>query len=158
MFQDTTAEKQNEISLARYNARFDNRLYSAATAGKSNTYANALIDEALAICGNPYYKISRRAWSAKAREFLAKFDRAEPKADKSPVDTWRAKLAAWFGMNPSEIIANHATLIEACQGIISQRTDRPPACPITGVVPYAQQCAQALFIFALQTVIAEAVK
>jgi hypothetical protein len=65
------ADKQHELAMALYNARYDNALYSQATGGKSNGYANALIDEALALCGSPYYRVSRRNWGPEAVGFLS---------------------------------------------------------------------------------------
>lgn len=58
---------------AKYNNRFDNVPYAKAIHGKSNRYANALIDDALALCGSPYYALSKRNWGADAIEFLRLF-------------------------------------------------------------------------------------
>ena len=56
-----------------YNMHFDNVRYTAATQGKSTQYANALIDEAMALCGSPYHKMSDRRWSTEAVAFLERF-------------------------------------------------------------------------------------
>jgi len=56
-----------------YNSAFDNHLYTMATQGKGTQYANALIDEAMALCGSPFHKMSNRRWSVKAVAFLERF-------------------------------------------------------------------------------------
>ena len=71
--QNLLAEKQEAVAMARYNQRYDNHLYQLATQSKSNQHANALINEAMAICGSPYYKLSRRRWSSAALDFLTLF-------------------------------------------------------------------------------------
>ena len=63
------------MAMARYHSRFDNERYRTAIEGRSINYANALTDEALAICGHPYYRLSRRYCSAAARAFLEVFSR-----------------------------------------------------------------------------------
>ena len=35
--------------------------------------ANALIDEALALCGHPHFKVTRRVWGKDAQKFLEQF-------------------------------------------------------------------------------------
>ena len=56
-----------------YHVHYDNKLYAKAIKGKSVRYGNALIDEALALCGSPFYKLSDRRWSAAAVAFLERF-------------------------------------------------------------------------------------
>jgi len=60
-------------AMERYHAGYNNIIFVKATVGKSTQYANALIDESLAICGSPYYKLSNRKWSAEAIEHLNNF-------------------------------------------------------------------------------------
>ena len=60
-------------AITRYNNRFDPAAYNAATKGRSTRWANALISEALAICGHPHYRLSRRRWGKAALAFLALF-------------------------------------------------------------------------------------
>lgn len=67
------ADIQSARAFAHYNAHYDNELYSAAVRGKSTRYANNLIDNALAICGDPYHKITWRDWPNDALKFLSKF-------------------------------------------------------------------------------------
>lgn len=50
-----------------------NLYFKMATQDKTNRYANALIDDALAICGDPFYQVSKRRWGADARAFLRFF-------------------------------------------------------------------------------------
>lgn len=57
----------------KYNANYDNVVYVKAISGKSSGYANALVDEALALCGDPHYEISNRDWSEAAANFLVLF-------------------------------------------------------------------------------------
>lgn len=64
---------QFQEAQALYNGHFDNHLFTKATNGKSSKYANALIDEALAICGSPYHKLSFRRWGKEAMAFLERF-------------------------------------------------------------------------------------
>ena len=61
------------MASGRYNKRYDNVLYKRATEGKSVAYANALIDEALALCRHPRYAVSHRKWGSWAERFLAEF-------------------------------------------------------------------------------------
>jgi hypothetical protein len=67
------ADAQHSLAMSLYNRYYDNCLYQRATTGRSPKYANALIDEALALCGSPYYKVSRRNWRAEAIDFLFRF-------------------------------------------------------------------------------------
>ena len=64
----TTAS--NHYHYRQHQAR---HAYAKATKGKSVGYCNALIDEAMAICGSPYYGVTHRKWSSHALEFLAYF-------------------------------------------------------------------------------------
>ena len=73
LIQERYADAQSRMAMQRYHSRFDNERYCTAVDGKSVQYANALTDEALAICGHPYYRLSRRHWSAAARAFLEVF-------------------------------------------------------------------------------------
>ena len=73
LIQEKFARLQSRAAMRRYHHRFDNDAYLRAIADKSVAYANALIDEALALCGHPYYKLSRRHWARPARTFLARF-------------------------------------------------------------------------------------
>ena len=56
-----------------YNAHFKNHIYNKATMGKSAAYGCALQDDAMALCGSPYFKVSNRKWSQAALDFLALF-------------------------------------------------------------------------------------
>ena len=66
----TAVEK---AAMAKYHAQFESYLFTAAIKGKTTEYANALIDEAMAMSGSPYYKLSNRNWSMKASAFLFRF-------------------------------------------------------------------------------------
>jgi hypothetical protein len=66
-------DRLSSIAMKRYNARYDNHVFSMATDGKTSWYANALIDEALALCGDPYYSPSKRRYCKEAQAFLALF-------------------------------------------------------------------------------------
>ena len=63
----------SDTATVKYSSRFFAHLYNAATKGKSTEYANALIDDALALCGSPFHKLSRRHWGEKALLFLDPF-------------------------------------------------------------------------------------
>jgi len=64
---------QSGRATERYHKHYNNELYREAIEGKTVTYANWLIDEALAICGHPREKLSYRNWSPAALAFLEKF-------------------------------------------------------------------------------------
>ena len=67
------AEAQFVAAQRRYNERFNQQRYVNATKHLSGKTANALIDDALVLCGSPYHKLSCRRWSTAALEFLALF-------------------------------------------------------------------------------------
>ena len=73
--QEEISQTQAQQAMQRYHARYNNGAFTRATQGKTSAYANALIDEALAICGHPWYGLSHRHWSAEAVDFLSKFGR-----------------------------------------------------------------------------------
>ena len=64
---------QAEHAAKRYSAHYDNLLFLCAVEGKSVAYGNALIDDALALCGDPSYAVSHRNWGYYASAFLNKF-------------------------------------------------------------------------------------
>ena len=82
LIQEEFARLQARAASRRYHARFDNDAYRTAVEGKAVAYANALTDEALALCGHPYYKLSRRHWARPAQSFLRLFRRAPNEAHK----------------------------------------------------------------------------
>jgi len=69
------ADIQHGLAQNWYNAHYDNHLYNKAIANKSPEYGCALQDDAMALCGSPYFKLSHRRWSPAASEFLAQFSR-----------------------------------------------------------------------------------
>lgn len=62
-----------DAAVNRYHYRFNSGIYSRAALGRSVGYANRLIDEALALCGHPHYKLMRTTWDSKAIDFLRLF-------------------------------------------------------------------------------------
>lgn len=66
-------EEQAALAVLRYDEKYNNGLYVKAITGRPTRYANALIDEAMAFCGHPWYSFSNRMWSIKALLFLAEF-------------------------------------------------------------------------------------
>ena len=73
---EMTAATQASVKATKhYNRCYDNEAFKAAVAGKSTTYANAVIDDALALSGCPFYQMSRRRYCAETRHFLAAFER-----------------------------------------------------------------------------------
>ena len=62
----------NEV-YAKYHAGYNNDAFYLAIKRKGSAYANCLIDEALALCGSPYEKLSFRNWGKDAIAFLKKF-------------------------------------------------------------------------------------
>lgn len=73
VFQMQLAVRQADIAISKYHFCFNAPIYNGATKDKSYQYCNALLDEALAICGDPRYKVSNRKWSALAIRFLRLF-------------------------------------------------------------------------------------
>jgi len=67
------AGEQVDRVMAKYGARYNNDVYLAATQGMSTEDANLLIDDALAMCGSPFYKLSETRWEPEALEFLKLF-------------------------------------------------------------------------------------
>lgn len=70
------AKSQVHAASVVYSRCYNNDLYHRAIKGRSVAFVNTLIDHALALCGDPHHKITRRRWSAAALEFLAQFERA----------------------------------------------------------------------------------
>ena len=67
-------DAQSARAVQRYNSCYNNVLFIGATSGKSSTYANRLIDDALALCGDPYYFFPpSRRYCAAAWRFLDLF-------------------------------------------------------------------------------------
>lgn len=69
----------SDLAYRRYHARYDNRLYLKATEGRSSRRANKLIDDAMAICGYPHYRLSRMDWSEDELAFLRLFATEYPR-------------------------------------------------------------------------------
>jgi hypothetical protein len=69
------ADIKHSIAQVWYSAHFDSHTYNKATAGKTARYGRALQDDAMALCGSPYFKISRRNWAKPALDFLARFEK-----------------------------------------------------------------------------------
>lgn len=70
LYQRGLACLQTKRAMNRYHRQHHSNLFDAAIKDKSNGYANALIDEAMALCGHPWYKLSHRRWGEKAKEYL----------------------------------------------------------------------------------------
>lgn len=66
---------QEARASSLYNQLYNNALFVEASKGQPEDYGNALLDEALAICGHPHHKLSDTKWDDKAFEFLRKFAR-----------------------------------------------------------------------------------
>ena len=73
LIQEELARFQARAAMQKYHRGFVNDVYRSAVEGKSAGYANALIDEALALCGHPYYRLSYRRWAQSAQDFLKLF-------------------------------------------------------------------------------------
>lgn len=69
-YQYRLAGPQRKRAMARYRRRFKSNLYEAALKGKSNSYANGLKGDAMAICGHPDCKLSHRRHAEAAKTFL----------------------------------------------------------------------------------------
>lgn len=67
------ARVQTHRAMTEYYSRFDSRLFSDATASHSYQYANALLDDAMALCGHPYFRLSCRRYAEAAVAFLQRF-------------------------------------------------------------------------------------
>ena len=65
-------------ALDRYNSLYNDLLYYCAIGNSHGGEIgigrrNLLIDDAMAICGSPYHRISRNNWPEAAWKFLAQF-------------------------------------------------------------------------------------
>lgn len=60
-------------AMARYQERYDQKAYMAATVSLTITNANLVLDDAMFLCGHPHYTRSNRDWSENVLEFLALF-------------------------------------------------------------------------------------
>ena len=60
-------------TYARYSQRYDNVVYLRATAGKPSDLCNQLLNDAMCLCGSPYYAYSHQEWDADASAFLTLF-------------------------------------------------------------------------------------
>jgi len=65
--------QMSDGAMTHYHDHFNNETYLAATEGKGVKYANALIDECMALCGHPRFNLSNRRWSGEALDHLANF-------------------------------------------------------------------------------------
>ena len=66
-------EAQTTVASNRYHYSYNNKAYTLATQGKSISYCNGLIDDAMALCGHPLYRLSYRRYSQAAIAFLSCF-------------------------------------------------------------------------------------
>jgi len=80
---DLLAARQASIKASRhYNAYYDNDAFKAATAGAGASWCNRLIDEALAISGDPFYVRTGHFVDLAALRFLVAFERPGALADE----------------------------------------------------------------------------
>lgn len=77
MLRDDLAENQEAKAMKKYHSCYNNQTYIDATWDKTSQYANALIDECMALCGSPYYKLSSRRWGKAAIKHLRLFTKEE---------------------------------------------------------------------------------
>lgn len=68
------AGQQVKSAMEKYHKRYDNNSYIKATEGLGVQYANKLIDDCMALCGHPNYKLSHIKWSQDAIEHLKLFN------------------------------------------------------------------------------------
>ncbi len=70
-------DKRHQAAVKRYQQCYNNALYQRATAGKRTqrriVRANKMLDEAMAMCGSPYYKVTYTKWTDAEIDFLAPF-------------------------------------------------------------------------------------
>jgi hypothetical protein len=66
-------DRKGVEAINRYHTHYDNDLYVAAIEGHDTDYANQLTDAALAICGDPRFRVEMYDWDAKAEAFLSRF-------------------------------------------------------------------------------------
>lgn len=79
------ARDRHQAAAKRYNVAVNMEAYRAATKGKSLSYCNVLIDDAMALCGSPFHALSKRflaeSYSAEAARFLSGFAEHPASAD-----------------------------------------------------------------------------
>jgi len=68
-------DEMHAEAMAKYNGRYDNAIYIAATEfpGKTVERILALQEDAMALCGSPYYHRSFLDWAPEELAFLALF-------------------------------------------------------------------------------------
>lgn len=71
----TLAHEKHQQSMRQYHARIGiaRHLYDKATAGTSMKYNLLPLDDAMALCGSPHYRVSNRRYSKQALAFLRVF-------------------------------------------------------------------------------------
>ena len=71
---EKAADRRHDDATTIYQERFGVIAYIAAGHGKSNAQQNRLLDQAIALCGSPYYRLDRTCtWTAEEIEFLELF-------------------------------------------------------------------------------------
>ena len=99
-------DAQSRLATMRYSAIWceadggyrTSAVFNKARASKSARYGNELLDCAMAICGDPWYAMTKRHYCKEAEEFLALFRDARfevvvsSNLSKCSVDLWRNGL------------------------------------------------------------------
>ena len=67
------ADTKQAMATDKYIAGYDSAAYSRATKGRTDAFCEALEQEAMALCGDPYCALSNRKWGANALYFLLGF-------------------------------------------------------------------------------------
>ena len=62
-----------DVAIEQYRECYDNDAFVVATQGVGETTKQALIREAMALCGSPYHRVTRRRWNEDQLAFLALF-------------------------------------------------------------------------------------
>lgn len=65
---------KHEQAKAFFESRKDLTTWTKATRGRGKSYKQALEQAALALCGSPYYALTRQRWSREAQTFLLLFE------------------------------------------------------------------------------------
>lgn len=158
MLQHKLAQKQEDTALALYNENFDNGLFSRAIVDKDSRYANSLINEALAICGSPYCKLSGRRWGKDAREFLKSFGNNARARQREGTLAWENALWDYFKIEgnftlDALVSFNLDELSKYCGDVITRRVQQGDGLPpkdANNMFPTSRVAANALRIAAFR--------
>jgi hypothetical protein len=91
-------DNKHADAIVRYFRHYDHTLFVKAVDGKSIEYSNMLIDDALALCGSPWYTPTEFSYCHDAEVFLHRFVADEMERLLTRHNVWfrySAELGRW---------------------------------------------------------------